>query len=53
MDGLGNDFVIFDNRKKIKDFEIYKEQLKQRLDPSVAILQGINSQIKKTQKKYL
>ncbi len=40
-------------RKKIKDFEIYKEQLKQRLDPSVAILQGINSQIKKTQKKVV
>ena len=36
-----------------KDLEIYKEQLKQRLDPSVTILQGINSQIKKTQKKYL
>ena len=40
-------------RKKIKDFEIYKEQLKQRLDPSVTILQGINSQIKKTQKKIV
>ncbi len=40
-------------RKKIKDFEIYKEQLKQRLDPSVTIMQGINSQIKKTQKKIV
>ena len=40
-------------RKKIKDFEIYKEQLKQRLDPSVTILQGINNQIKKTQKKVV
>ena len=30
-------------RKEIKDFEIYKEQLKQRLDPSVTIMQGINS----------
>jgi len=40
-------------RKKIKDFDIYKEQLKQRLDPSVTILQGINSQIKKTQKKVV
>ena len=40
-------------RKKIKDFEIYKEQLKQRLDPSVTILQGINSQIKKKQKKVV
>ncbi len=40
-------------RKKIKDFEIYKEQLKQRLDPSVTIIQGINNQIKKTQKKVV
>ena len=40
-------------RKKIKDFEIYKEQLEQRLDPSVTILQGINNQIKKTQKKVV
>ena len=40
-------------RKKIKDFEIYKEQLKQRLDPSVTILQGINNQIKKTQKRVV
>ena len=37
-------------RKKIENFEIYKEQLKQRLDPSVTIMQGINSQIKKTKK---
>ena len=36
-------------RKEIKDFEVYKDQLKQRLDPSVTIMQGINSQIKKTQ----
>ena len=40
-------------RKKIKDFEVYKEQLKQRLDPSVTIMQGINSQIKKNQKKIV
>jgi len=40
-------------RKKIEDFEIYKEQLKQRLDPSVTILQGINNQIKKTQKRVV
>ncbi len=40
-------------RKEIKDFEIYKDQLKQRLDPSVTIMQGINSQIKKTQKKVV
>tara|TARA_Y100001970_G_scaffold48623_1_gene61668 strand:+ start:2399 stop:4687 length:2289 start_codon:yes stop_codon:yes gene_type:complete len=40
-------------RKKIEDFENYKEQLKQRLDPSVTIMQGINNQIKKTQKRIV
>ncbi len=40
-------------RKKIIDFEIYKEQLKQRLDPTVTIMQGINSFIKKNQKKIV
>ncbi len=37
-------------RKKIDNFNLYSEQLKQRLDPSVTIIQGINSQIKKNQK---
>ena len=40
-------------RKKIKNFEIYAEKLKQRLDPSVTIMQGINSQIKKYQKRVV
>ena len=40
-------------KKDIKDFEIYKEQLKQRLNPSVTIMQGINSYIKKNQKKIV
>ena len=40
-------------RKEIKDFELYKEQLKQRLDPSVTIMQGINNQIKKNQRKIV
>jgi len=40
-------------RKNINDFELYKDQLKQRLDPSVTIMQGINSQIKKNQKKIV
>ena len=40
-------------RKSIKDIETYKDQLKQRLDPSVTIMQGINSQIKKTQKRVV
>ena len=40
-------------RKPINDFELYKEQLKQRLDPTVTIMQGINSYIKKNQKKIV
>ena len=40
-------------RKEIKDFELYKEQLKQRHDPSVTIMQGINNQIKKNQRKIV
>ncbi|RPH00019.1 MAG: NADP-dependent malic enzyme [Candidatus Pelagibacter sp. TMED118] len=40
-------------RKKIINFDLYSEQLKQRLDPSVTIMQGINSQIRKNQKKVV
>ncbi len=40
-------------RRKIENFEIYSDQLKQRLDPSVTIMQGINSQIKKNQKRVV
>ena len=40
-------------KKPIEDFEIYKEQLKQRLNPSVTIMQGINSYIKKNQKRIV
>ncbi len=40
-------------RVKINDFEVYKDQLKQRLDPTVTIMQGINSYIKKKQKKVV
>ena len=40
-------------RRKIEDFDVYRDQLKQRLDPSVTIMQGINSQIKKTQKRIV
>ena len=40
-------------RKPIIDFELYKDQLKQRLDPTVTIMQGINSHIKKNQKKIV
>ncbi len=40
-------------RIKIEDFESYKDQLKQRLDPTVTIMQGVNSFIKKKQKKVV
>jgi malate dehydrogenase (oxaloacetate-decarboxylating)(NADP+) len=40
-------------RKNIDDFEVYKEQLKQRLNPSLTIMQGINSYIKKNQKRIV
>ena len=40
-------------RKNIDDFETYKEQLKQRLNPSLTIMQGINSYIKKNQKRIV
>ncbi|PDH18923.1 MAG: NADP-dependent malic enzyme [Pelagibacterales bacterium MED-G41] len=40
-------------RIKIDNFEIYRDQLKQRLDPTVTIMQGINTYIKKKQKKVV
>ena len=38
-------------RINIKDFDGYKDQLKQRLDPTVTIMQGVNSYIKENKKK--
>ncbi len=40
-------------RKKIQNFDEYHEQLKQRLDPTVTIMQGINGYIKKNNKKIV
>ena len=40
-------------RKNIDNFSFYSEQLKQRLDPSVTIIQGINSKVKKNQKRVV
>ena len=37
-------------RKKISDIETYKDQLTNRLDPSMSIMQGINAQVKKRPK---
>ena len=39
-------------RIKIEDFDSYKDQLKQRLDPTVTILQGVNNYIKKQKKLF-
>ena len=33
--------------EKIKDLELYKDQLSNRLDPSMSIMQGINAKIRK------
>ena len=40
-------------RINIKDFDVYKDQLKQRLDPTVTILQGVNTYIKRKPKKVV
>ena len=40
-------------RIKINNFEIYKDQLKQRLDPTVTIMQGVNTYIKRKPKKVV
>ena len=40
-------------RKEIENFDVYQEQLKQRLDPTVTIMQGINGYIKKNHKKIV
>ena len=37
-------------RKKISDLDAYKDQLTNRLDPSMSIMQGINAQLKKNPK---
>jgi malate dehydrogenase (oxaloacetate-decarboxylating)(NADP+) len=40
-------------RKKIDDFEIYKDQLTNRLDPSMSLMQGINAKIRKNPKRVI
>jgi malate dehydrogenase (oxaloacetate-decarboxylating)(NADP+) len=40
-------------RININDFETYKDQLKQRLDPTVTIMQGVNTYIKRKPKKVV
>ena len=40
-------------RKKIVNLENYKDQLSARLDPSMSLMQGINSNIKKSPKRVI
>ena len=40
-------------RKKITDFNIYKEGLTYRLDPSMSIMQGINAHVRKNPKSVI
>ena len=38
-------------RKKIDDIDLYKDQLTNRLDPSMSLMQGINAKVRKIQKE--
>ena len=40
-------------RKKIDNLESYKDQLSARLDPSMSLMQGINSNVKKSPKRVV
>ena len=40
-------------RKKINDFELYKDELINRLDPSMSLMQGINAKVRKNPKKVI
>jgi malate dehydrogenase (oxaloacetate-decarboxylating)(NADP+) len=40
-------------RKNIDDLELYKDQLSNRLDPSMSIMQGINAKVRKNPKRVI
>ena len=40
-------------RKKIEDFDNYKDELANRLDPSMSLMQGINAKVRKNPKKVI
>ena len=40
-------------RKPILDLEVYKDQLKNRLDPSMSLMQGINAKVRKNPKRVI
>ena len=41
------------SKKKIQDLELYKDQLTNRLDPTMSLMQGINAKVRKIQELYL
>ena len=40
-------------RKKIEDFDLYEDQLTNRLDPSMSLMQGINAKVRKNPKRVI
>ena len=40
-------------RKKIDDIDLYKDELTNRLDPSMSLMQGINAKVRKNPKKVI
>ena len=40
-------------RKNIDDFEVYKDQLTNRLDPTMSLMQGINAKVRKNPKRVI
>ena len=40
-------------RKKIPDLELYKDQLSNRLDPTMSLMQGINAKVRKSPKRVI
>ena len=40
-------------RKNIPDLEVYKDQLRNRLDPSMSLMQGINAKVRKNPKRVI
>jgi len=40
-------------KKKIDDFEVYRDQLINRLDPSMSLMQGINAKLRKNPKRVI
>ena len=40
-------------KKKIDDFEVYRDQLTNRLDPSMSLMQGINAKLRKNPKRVI